>query len=201
MWRWVLCTEALSAAVLAGGKEVFGVSCGCNPDWQERHPQSAATEQHPRDATATPVSTLDGGAATVYEIPDNNPGAIQVDATGTHQITRTITASASGWTASIGAAGAGVQMECHQADGDTSNGSCDIKAGAGVGTEITHTGALSDIVLPIATGGSSGSGSSNGNGNSSGNSNNGNSASSTLGMRVGLGAILGGLAIGGFMLI
>ncbi|THU96133.1 hypothetical protein K435DRAFT_797561 [Dendrothele bispora CBS 962.96] len=146
--------------------------------------------------------TLQYVPGSVYEIPDNNPGAIQVDATGTHQITRTITASASGWTASIGAAGAGVQMECHQADGDSSNGSCDIKAGAGVGTEITHTGALSDIVLPIATGaGSSGSGSSNGNGNSSGSSNNGNSASSTLGVRVGLGAILGGLAIGGFMLI
>ncbi|THU97600.1 hypothetical protein K435DRAFT_857469, partial [Dendrothele bispora CBS 962.96] len=111
------------------------------------------------DVTVTPVSTLDGGAATVYEFVDT--GNV-IDASGTHQVTQTIFASASGWNTSVGVKGAvsGVQIECHQVDGD-SNGSCEMQAGAGVGSvDATNTGTLSNIVLPIATGaGSSGSGS------------------------------------------
>jgi len=162
------------------------------------------------DVTAVPVSTIDGGAATVYEIADNRPGEIHVDASGTHQITETITASASGWTISVGVEGAGTGIKCQKSDGDSDNGSCEIQAGAGgvAGIDVTRTGALSNIVLPIATGaGSSGSGSAsgsndgNGNNNGNGNCNNNNSASPVVGMRVGLEAVLGGLVIGGFMLI
>ncbi|KAK7458088.1 hypothetical protein VKT23_009994 [Stygiomarasmius scandens] len=139
------------------------------------------------DATAVPVSTIDGGAATVYEIADNRPGKIQT--------TETITASASGWTISAD----GTDIKC-QKNGDTEV-SCAIHPSGAVGSNVDIAQPI-DIVLPIATGaGSSGSNSASGSNHASGNTNNINNASLAVGMRVGLGAVLSGLAIGGFMLI
>ncbi|KAK7451189.1 hypothetical protein VKT23_012521 [Stygiomarasmius scandens] len=169
---------------------------------------------------AIAIGTANDGAATTYRIEDHETD-ILTDSNGTPTTTEevtftvTIAASASGWKITepaetgddsdpLDGEPSGGEIECLTPD-DQGNGACIVRANfASTTVEVTQTGSMISLIVPISTAGSddsSSSSSSSGSGSgSTSNGENGNNDNSARGYQMfgirTLGAVVGTIIFG-----